>query len=175
MKMRDSELFDKAVARFFEPIAHELGLPLTKIGDGVYEMPSAHFITRIRLATGHRRGLNVILRRASLSDFDEGKPGIQYDVGCFMLFTGEDIKPLLFDVITDEEFLKKAQLLAGATERFALPYVLGHKNDFEAVREFIRKRGEPELEKIKEMQRNIERNMPNVRQEWTIPEDQMPH
>jgi hypothetical protein len=54
--MCDSKLFDKAVAKFFEPIAHRLGLPLTKIRDGVYEIPSPHFILRIRLHTGHARG-----------------------------------------------------------------------------------------------------------------------
>jgi hypothetical protein len=63
---------------------------------------------------------------------------------------------------------------AQAAERFGIPYLLGQKNDFEAVKEWIRKRGEPELERIKQMQRNIERNMPSVRQEWVIPEDEMP-
>lgn len=172
--MRDSKLFDKAVAKFFEPIAQKLGLPLAKISDGVYEMPSPYFILRIRLHSGHHRGLNVMLRQSSTRDFDENKPGIEYDVGCFMLFNGEDIKPLLFDVNTDEDFLKKAQLIAEATKHFGVPYLLGQKNDFEAVREFIKKRGEPELEKIKEMQNNIERNLPSVRQEWVIPDDEMP-
>ena len=65
-------------------------------------------------------------------------------------------------------------MLAEATERFGVPYLLGQKKNFEAVGEFIKKRGEPELEEIKRMQRNIERNLPFVRQEWVIPEDEMP-
>jgi hypothetical protein len=174
MKMRDSKLFDQAVAKHFGPISQKLGLLLSKISDGVYEMPSPHFIMRIRLHTGHRRGLNVLFRPASLRDFDESKPGIQYDLGCFMLFQGEDLKQVMVDVDTDEDFLRQARLLAGATERFGVPYLLGQKNDFESVREFIQKRGEPELEQIREMQKNIERNMPSVRQEWIIPDDEMP-
>jgi len=174
LKMRDSELFDKAVAKFFQPIAQKLGLPLTKIREGIYEIASPHFILRIRLDDGHHRGLNVILRLASLRDFDERKPGIQYGIGCFMLFNGEDEKSLHFDVITDEDFLKNAQFLAEATQRFGVPYLLGQKNDFEALREFIKKRGAPELERTRQMLRNIERTMPSVRQEWIVPEDEMP-
>jgi hypothetical protein len=172
--MRDSKLFDKAVMRFFEPIAQQLGLPISKIRDGVYEMPSPHFIMRIRLHDGHRRGLNVILRSAMLKDFGEDKPDQQYDISCFMLFHGEDLKQIIADVNTDADFIAQAELLAGAVNRFGIPYLLGQKNDFEAIREFMKKRGEPEMERIKQMQRNIERNMPSVRQEWTIPEDKMP-
>ena len=171
--MRDSELFDKATTKYFEPIAQKLGLPFAKIRDGVYEISSSHFIMRIRLDTGHRRGLNVILRPASLQDYDENKPDA-CGIGCFIKFNGEDWKSLVASVVTDEDFLKLTQMYAQAAERFGIPYLLGQKNDFEAVKEWIRKRGEPELERIKQMQRNIERNMPSVRQEWVIPEDEMP-
>lgn len=172
--MRDSKLFDQAVAKFFEPIALKLRLPLVKIRDGIYEMQSPYFIMRVRLHNGHARGFNVILRQASMRDFDERKPDIQYSIGCFILFQGEDLKQIMVEVNTDEDFLKQAKLLAEATERFGVPYLLGQKNDFEAVREFMKKRGEPELERIKQLQRNIERNLPFVRQEWIIPDDEMP-
>ena len=69
--MRDSVLFDKAVDAFFAPLARKLDLPLIKVRDGVYDISSTHFIMRIRLDTGHRRGLNVILRPASFREFDE--------------------------------------------------------------------------------------------------------
>lgn len=59
--MRDSETFDEAIAKYFAPIAGELGLPLTKVDESIYEIPSPHFILRIRLHTGHRRGFNVIV------------------------------------------------------------------------------------------------------------------
>ena len=172
--MRDSALFDEAVARFFNPLAVKLGLPVEKEKGGVYEIRSPHFVLRIRLDTGHHRGLNVMLRPASARDFDENKPGIECGIGCFVLFQGEDLKQTMMSVYTDEDFLKQAELLAKASERFGVPYLLGQINDFEAVQEFIRKRGKPELVRIKEMQRNIERSMPNVWQVWTIREDQMP-
>jgi len=171
--MRDSELFDDAVTKFFRPLALKLGLPLNKVGDGVYAIASPHFIARIRLHTGHRRGLNVLLRPAALQNYDENSPG-EYGIGCFMQFNGEDMQSIILDVHTDEDFLKQSQLLTEALERFGIPYLLGQKDDFEAVKEMIRTRGAPGLERIKQMQRKIERNMPKVQQEWTIPEDEMP-
>jgi hypothetical protein len=172
--MRDSKLFDKAVAKFFEPVAQKLGLSLAKIGEGVYEIPSSYFILRVRLHSGHARGLNVLLRPTSARYFDENKTGSEYGIGCFIQFQGEDIKQIMVDVNTDEDFLKQAKLLAEAAERFGSPYLLGKRNDFEAVKEFINARGEPESERIKQMQRNIEHNMPSVRQEWIIPDDELP-
>lgn len=132
--MRDSKLFDKAVAMFFEPIAQRLRLSLSKVREGVYEIPSPHFILRIRLHTGHARGLNVALRPASLRDFDENTAGSEYGIGCFMLFNGEKLEHIYVRVETDEDFLKLAQLLAQATERFGVPYLGGQKNDFETSR-----------------------------------------
>jgi hypothetical protein len=164
-KMRDSKLFDKAVAQFFEPIARKLDLPLIKMNDGVYEIQSPYSIMRIRLDTGHRRGLNVLLRPASLREYDENKPG-EFGIVNFIEFNGEKLQQTFFDVFTDEDFLRQAQLLAQAAERFGIPYLRGQKNDFEAIGEMIKKRGEPEQEKIREMMRN----MPSfVREEWHIP------
>jgi len=172
--MSDSKLFDKAVMRFFKPFAQRLGLAIAKIRDGVYEIPSPHFIMRIRLHDGHRRGLNVILRSAKLKDYSEDKPNQEYGIGCLLLFQGEDLKQIIVEVNTDEDFLKQAKLLAEASERFCVPYLLGQKSDFEAVREFMKKRGELDLKRIKQMQRNIECNMPSIRQEWIMPENEMP-
>jgi len=173
--MRDSKLFDEAVEKFFRPIAQKLHLSLARIQEGIYDMPSRFFILRIRLDTGHARGLNVILRPASWPDIDENDPKTpQLGIVCFAQFYGEQIQQTLIKVYTDEDFLNRTKLLVEAVERFGVPYLLGQKDDFEAVREFIKKRGEPELQKIKEIQRIIEHNMPSVRQEWIIPEDEMP-
>jgi hypothetical protein len=161
--MRDSDLFETAVKRYFEPIAQDLNLPLIKIRDGIYEMPSPYFVMRVRLHDGHARGLNVILREASLRNFNESEPGIQYSIGCFMLFSGVQLDQTYIDVVTDEDFLRQALLLAQAVKRFGVSYLLGQKNDFEAIKEMMRKRGEPELERIKQLLQNMP---PFVRQEW---------
>jgi hypothetical protein len=161
-------IFDSAVVTFFEPIAQKYGFPIVKIKNGIYEIPTPHFILRIALDFERDMGLNVTLREVSLRDFDDRALNVEYGIGCFMLFNGEDIKPLHFDINTDEGYLKMAQLLADQTERFAVPYLLGQKDDFEAVREFMKKRSAPAVERMRQMQRNIERNMPNVRQEWPV-------
>jgi hypothetical protein len=159
--MRDLKLFDRAIARFFEPIARKLSLPLTRVEDGVYEISSPYFILRIRLHTGHARGLNVILRQASTRVFDENEPFVQYGIGCFMEFHSERLEETFVEVNTDDDFMEQARLLAQATERFGIPYLLGKGKDFDAIKEIYKKKAE---ESVKEIEKY--RFPKNVRKEW---------
>jgi hypothetical protein len=159
--MRDSEIFDEAIARYFAPIARELGLPLAKVDDGIYEITSPYFILRIRLHTGHRRGFNVILRQASSRKFDENEPFVQYGIGCFMEFHGEELKQSFIDVDSNDDFMKLAQLLADATKRYGVPYLVGEGKDFDAIQQIVKKQAQKNIEKIKNY-----RFPKNVRKEW---------
>jgi hypothetical protein len=159
--MRDSKLFDKAVETFFGPISRRFNLPFSKVRDGIYDIPSPHFIMRVRLDTGHHRGLNVTLRPASFRDFDEDKPGIQLGIGCFIEFYGKKPQDTLIDVFTDKDFLDRARLLAIAAEHYGVPYLLGKGKDWDAVKEVIRKKTEKDTERIKKY-----RYPKNVREEW---------
>lgn len=120
--MRDSKIFDEAITQFFEPIASTAGLPLSRVQDGVYEIASPHFVMRIRLDTGHRRGLNVILRRASTEGFDEQHPG--YGIAHFVRFGGAEWESEPF-LQTDEDFMQRAHAVAKASEEYVIPYLLG--------------------------------------------------
>jgi hypothetical protein len=169
--MRDAVLFDRAVAKFFKPIADKLQLPLFKVAYNIYEIPSPYFIMRIRLHGGRYRGINVILRRTTLRDFVDNKPGFQLGIGCFAQFIGEELKGFkqLLPTATDADFMEQAQLFMVQAERFGVPYLLGLKDDFEAVEKFIVKRGEPEVQRIKEMTASTLRNMRGqVRAEWPV-------
>lgn len=157
--MRDSKLFDEAVEKFFGPLARKVALPLSKVRDGVYEIASQYFIMRIRLHTGHKRGLNVILRPATECYFDENKPGSQYGIGNFVLLAGEEWKKE--PIKTDGDFFIQAQHFASASERFGLPYLLGEGKDFDAVKEMVRKKTELDMKIIKGY-----RFPKNVREEW---------
>jgi hypothetical protein len=89
--MPNSTLFDQTAHELFEPIAQKHGLEFFKRNDGSYEIVSAHFIVRIREDTGHRRGLNVLLRRSSFRNFDENSPDdIEYGLGNVARFKGEE-------------------------------------------------------------------------------------
>ncbi len=135
--MRDSELFDKAVETFFDPLAKELGLPLSKVRDGVYDIFSPHFIMRIRLDTGHARGLNVILRPGSIRDCDENDYSIeQLGIGNFIKFYGEEWNEPLID--TDKDFLNQAHRLAAVAKRHLAQYLLGNGKDWEAIRSKVK-------------------------------------
>jgi len=164
-KMRDSELFDKAVAKLFEPIARRLNFPLTKVADGIYDILSPHFIMRIRLDTGHARGLNVILRSASWRDIDENDSKVpQLGITCFTQFHGEKLQDTFINVYTDEDFIRQAKLLAKAAECYGIPYLLGEGKDWEVVREEVRKKTKINVEKIRKMK------MPSfVQKRWHLP------
>ena len=158
--MRDSQLFDKAVETHFEPLSRKLGLSLSKVREGVYEIPSQQYIMRIRLDTGHRRGLNVSLR-PSFREFDENEPGIQLGIGCFIEFHGEDPHETLIEVSCDKDFLERARLLAVAVTKYAIPYLLGEGADWTAVNEMVRRKTEKDIEEM-----NKYRFPRNVRKEW---------
>ncbi|HUA67659.1 MAG TPA: hypothetical protein VMA13_03850 [Candidatus Saccharimonadales bacterium] len=159
--MRDSKIFDEAIAKCFQPIAQDLGLPLSKVSDGVYEISSPYFILRMRLHTGHRRGFNVMLRQTSFREFDENEPFVQYGVGCFMEFHGEDLKQTFIDIDTDDDFIRQGQLLADATKRYGVAYLEGQGKDFDAVQEIVKKQAQESIEEIKKY-----RLPKNVRKEW---------
>jgi hypothetical protein len=162
--MRDSELFDQTVRKFFEPIARSLTLPLTKVEDGIYEIPSPHFILRIRLDTGHARGMNAMLRPASLHNFDENEPGVHYGIGCFIQFHGERLEDTFIEVGSDEAFLEQARLLAKATERYGIPYLLGQGKEWEAVKQMIAAKTEKDVEEIQKY-----KFPPFVQKRWHLP------
>ncbi|HTS16384.1 MAG TPA: hypothetical protein VMP11_02315 [Verrucomicrobiae bacterium] len=159
--MRDSQLFVKAVEAYFEPIARKLGLPLCKVRDGVYDIPSQYFIMRVRLDTGHRRGLNVILRPSSFREFDENQPNIQLGIGNFIQFHGENPQDTLIEVSSDESFLDRARLLAVAAAKYAEPYLRGQGTDWSSVSEMVRRKTEKDVVEIRKY-----RFPKNVRKEW---------
>jgi hypothetical protein len=162
--MRDLQLFNKAVETFFGLIARELGLPLSKVQDGVYDIPSQYFIMRIRLHTGHRRGLNVLLRPASLRECDENKTGNELGIACFIEFNDENPQATFIDVSTDENFLEQARLLAKTAERYGVPYLRGEGKDWEAIKEMITRKTAQSVAEIRKLQ------FPkNVREEWIPP------
>ena len=147
--MRDSQLFDKAIELYFRPLAGKIGLPLSKVEDGVFEIPSQRFILRIRLHTGHSRGLNVILRPASLHKFDENKDHGVLGIGNFIEFYGGEWKEPSIEIDSEEKFLAQTHRMAEATQRYAVPYLLGEGKDWEAIEKMVAKRTELAVEKIK--------------------------
>ena len=114
---------------------------------------------RIRLHTGHKRGLNVLLRPASACKFDENEPGSEYGIGNFMLFKGAQLEEAVIE--TDEDFLKEAERLAQVAEQFGIPYLIGKGEDFDAIKEMVNQRTEEAVGEIRKY-----RFPKNVREEW---------
>lgn len=121
---------------------------------------------RIRLHTGHERGLNVTLREASKHEFNEDEPFVQFGIGCFIEFYGEKLEKTFIDVNTDEDFFRQARLLAQAAELFGVPYLLGQGKDFFAIQETYKKSSNEAVEEIKRLQ------LPSfVQKRWHLPKD----
>jgi hypothetical protein len=164
--MRDSQLFDEAVARYFRPQAERHGLSFTKIEDGIYDVGSGSFIMRIRLHTGHARGLNVMMRSSEFLNFgdDTHTPGVMYGIGCFIEHAGQDWREFFIEVDSNETFLRQAEILAQAAERFLIPYLLGHRNDFCAIKANWDAKAARELEDLKKLK------FPSfVQKRWHLP------
>lgn len=84
---RDARLLDRAVAAYLEPIAKKHGLPIVRIQDGIYEIPSPYFIQRLEAYAGHSaRDMSAHLRKTTLCVLIERDPKIQYDIGWFVRF-----------------------------------------------------------------------------------------
>jgi hypothetical protein len=147
--MRDLQLFTKAVGVFFEPLASKHDLSLSEAREGVYDISSQHFIMRIRLHTGHRRGLNVSLRPASFREFDENEPGVELGIWLLIEFYGHDPRDVFVEVSSDESFLKQVELLAVAAERYGLPFLLGHDKDWEIIKSGVERKTKKDLEQIR--------------------------
>src|SRR5262245_59887103 len=123
--MRELKLFDDAVQRYFMPVAERLRLQTSRVRDGFYELASPFLVARIRLDTGHRRGLNVIAHKPSMREIDENEPWSQIGIANFAKAAGEEcLEP---DIENDGDFLERAAWLAKATDRLLTPYFLGLK------------------------------------------------
>jgi hypothetical protein len=145
-KLRDAELFDEAVARFFRPFAQKHNFSLSKVREGVYDIFSPFFIMRVRLDTGHRRGLNVLLRPSTIRAFDENVARTEYGIANFVRFQGGEWKEGLID--TDIDFMERAEWLGCTSEKFGLPYLLGQKNDFDSIKTMVELRTKNDTRKI---------------------------
>lgn len=151
--MRDSLIFDEAIAKYFAPFARDIGLPISKMSDGIYEITSPYFILRVRLHTGHRRGLNVLMRLSKYREFsdDDRTPGVMYGIGCFMENSCKDWQNKFVDVETDDDFRKQTELLAEAAKQFLAPYLLGEKKDFQVIKETWDRKGKAAAAEIRKL------------------------
>jgi len=153
--MRDSDIFDEAVGKLFKPIANNAKLVMNRLEDGVYEISSPYCVMFIRLNTGHKRGLNVILK----STRDENLADQAYGLGNFVMLEGRRLEEGIVE--TNSDFLQEAEKFANETKTIAIPHLLGLKDDFEAVKEMVKKQTEEDVKKIEEY-----RFPKNVRKEW---------
>jgi hypothetical protein len=152
--------FEIAVARFFQPIAAEYGWQMIRCGSDAYEIVSPHAVMRVDYFQGqHTRSMNLRLRPQGQLHGSTEETGVWPIAG----YNGSPFEYIPWDQ-TAEGFLQEAEYMANMAREFCLPYLLGQKNDWEAVREYWRQETEKDLEKIKGY-----RFPPNVQKRWHLP------
>jgi hypothetical protein len=159
LKKITSKTFDAAVSRHFKPIARRFSLPINRLKDGVYEIPSPYFIMRIRFGIGHGKSILVTLACVDEKPADIDDESKEYGIGVIAAYNGEEMCTEQVDTI--EDFLQQAERTARLAEEFGIPYILGQKSDFNEVKEFVRERIEKAVSKVKAY-----RFPKNVREEW---------
>ena len=80
-----------------------------------------------------------------------------------MEFHGEELKQSFIDVDSNDDFMKLAQLLADATKRYGVPYLVGEGKDFDAIQQIVKKnKSQENIEKIRQNYRfpkNVRKGM----------------
>jgi len=154
------DFFEIGVADSFRPLAVRAKLPLWKLHDGVYEILGNEFAMRIRRGTGHGKDFLVTLSRKTDLSTDPLELSGEVGLALFAEYAGatEEAATLTARDGSPSAFRR----VAGAAERFCLPYLLGRRADFATVQQFVHDKVENARAGIKKY------HFPsNVREEWT--------
>lgn len=156
------ETFRAAVMRYFDPIAKEHGWPLIYTAKDLFEIPSSCFVMRIHFGVGHGRSISVTLKPKQ--NHALGEDDIENELGLAVVTSFGGITMLTRQVSTVAEFFMQAEYVASMANRFAVPYLLGKKADWEEVKKFIQRKIEQEQSKIKKVH-----FPPFVQKRWHLP------
>lgn len=158
MSMTFEKIFDDLVVRYYGLIAIQIGLTLTRLADGIYEIAGKSFAMRMRRGTGHFPSFLITVSERKVVSRDLSDPTGEIGLGVIANFNnvsmpkGEarlaDLEPIFAET-------------AKVAERFGVPYILGEKTDLSEIREFIEKRIQEKG--IREKKYHLPKN---VRQEW---------
>jgi hypothetical protein len=144
------ETFERAVTQYFEPIAREHNWPLIRGTAELYEIPSPHFVMRIRYSVGaHAKSIYATLIPANEmpGNIEQGGRG-ELGVAVIAKYNGVPIEYIPWDNI-EEGMFGEAKYVADMATEFAIPYMLGQKSDWDEVKAYIARDTEKALEKIK--------------------------
>ena len=144
--------FERAVARYFEPIGQEHGWRMTRRTDNLYEVFAGRFVMRIRFEIGaHRKGINATLIPLDVlpGDVERGGCG-ELGVSVIAGYNDVDIQYIPWE--QDEKgFFEQAEYFADLTRRFGVPYLLGQKSDWDGVKNYIEARIDERKKEIREV------------------------
>jgi hypothetical protein len=159
-----SSTFDLAVWRHFESMAKRLKLPISRLKDDLYEIQSPYYSMWIEYASGHLgKGILATLFPTKDRPVDINDEPRSFGVAVIAGYNGADMQTHL--VTAEEDFFQQADYIAKMAEKFCAPYLLGQKNDFENIKQYVGRRIEESG--IMEKKWNFPKN---VREEWKLPE-----
>lgn len=159
------ETFERAVARYCEPIARDHDWPLIRLRENVYEIPSPHFVMRVRFDVGaHTKSINATMipteqMPGDVENGDSGELGVAVIAG----YNGISIEYIPRKA-TEEGFYEQAQYVSDMAKTFGVPYLLGDKSDWNSVKNYIQEKINADAEKISNY-----KFPPNVQKRWHLP------
>ena len=159
MSELDATVFDRAAMKAFSPLAVNAKLTMEALGGGVYEVQGKEFTMRIRRGTGHARDILVTVLPTGERPADHDDMSKEIGLGVVAEFGGQCLSELPFD--TEEECQCSAVYLANEADKLIMPFLLGTRNDFGELKEFVAAR-------VEAAQRDLPdyRFPKNVRKEW---------
>jgi len=161
METINADTFHKSVTRCFEPIARERGWPLVHTSEDTCEIQASHLNLKIRFRIGrHSRNIDAVLVDPRLG---RGNPNSELGIFAIAAYNGVNIQFLPSEQ-TEQGFYDYAQYVAEMTRTFGLPYLLGQKGDWNAVREHWLRETDKEIERIKNYS-----YPPSVQKRWHLP------
>jgi hypothetical protein len=159
MRLRDRQIFKEAVRRYFAPRVAKAKLAIREITGELYEIQSKEFTVRLRQGIGHGKDILVTLFPTAERSADVDDLSGEIGLNKVAEFSGTWLPD--YRNSSDEEYFKSVEKIAGWTEEFAFPFLLGQRSDFARLHDFVFQQNENVLKETPEGE------FPkNVRREW---------
>ena len=129
------ETFDRVVSQSFASWVNELKMTLRQAAPGIYEIVGSGFIVRIRLESGHGQSILVTLMKAKDRPSDISDASEEIGLGVVARFNGLEFHTE--QIASPRELAVQANYLSQMASKLLAPYLLGLRDDFEFLLEFV--------------------------------------
>lgn len=150
---------DRAVKRWFGPLAEDLGLRLVRVHEKLYEIVSPYFTLRLRVGigpwtqVGERTSLEASI--VPTEKRHESWEDLTNEIGVYVVaaYYGEHPRPR--GMVYRWDFWLEAKSLARFTRKYCKPFLLGETKDHAKVREFLDMKNSEGVAEVQQLLNNL--------------------